>query len=379
MTSNISASLVGSLPKPNQGNRITYDSKQKGFGVRVTSAGIKSFVFNYTVEGRERRYTIGRIPEWTLARARERAKSLRQMVDQGLDPLQRRQDDRAAATIKDLWKMYETEHLPHLSPRAGKDVRSMWEKLILPELSSTKVTQLTSGDIDRLHRQIGLRTPVRANRVLEVLRKALNMAKRREWIDRNPADGFRRNPESGRRRYLTADEMVRFDAALQKLDNKRAVVALRLLSFTGARLREVLNAEWSQFDFQRNIWTKPAATTKQRRLHVVPISDAAATLIQSLADDSDGKYVFPNGKGGPLSDLKRPWRKVLALAKFKDVRIHDLRHTYASQLISEGVPLSVVGEMLGHTQWQTTQGYAHVDDNPLRKAANKVAEILGHR
>jgi integrase len=141
----------------------------------------------------------------------------------------------------------------------------------------------------------------------------------------------------------------------------------------------VLNARWDQFDLDRAVWTKPAATTKQRRLHRAPISGVAVALLGAIrlqvADDCP--WVFPgDAPGKPIIEIKRFWRDVRIEADFEDVRIHDLRHTFASLLVSGGMSLPMIGRLLGHTQVQTTHRYAHLFDDPLRVGLDALGEML---
>lgn len=375
MPAHLTTNLVRSLAVPATGNKITYDGTQKGFGVRVTARGARAFVFNYTIGARERRYTIGPFPEWTVVAARERAKELRRKVDKGIDPLEVKQEDRSAPTVNDVWKMYEVEYLPRHNKAGQRDITGVWNKIILPRFGTKKLRDLKTDDLDSLHRDISKDRPARANRILEVIRSAFNRAIRRGWMEKNPAQGFNRNPEPPRHRYLTSDELLRLGAALDTLQNKKAADAIRLLCLTGARLREVLRAQWDEFDFEKNVWSKPAHSTKQRKLHSIPISEAAAVIFKAQKR-TDSPYIFPSKNDKPLNSIFFSWRKACERAKIENARIHDLRHTFASQAISAGHSLPVIGALLGHTQAQTTLRYAHLADDPLRKATDQVATIL---
>jgi integrase len=154
---------------------------------------------------------------------------------------------------------------------------------------------------------------------------------------------------------------------------------VRLILLTAARRGEVLNARWDQFDLDAAVWTKPAANTKQHRLHRAPISASAAALLSTirLRVPEDCEWVFPGeAEGKPLQDIKRFWEDVRAKAKLPGVRIHDLRHTFASLLVSGGMTLPMIGKLLGHTQVQTTQRYAHLLDDPLRAGLEQVGDML---
>lgn len=375
MTQHITTNFIRGLVAPASGNKITYDTAQRGFGVRITARGARAFVFNYTIGARERRITIGPFPEWSVLNAREQAKALRREVDKGNDPLEIKQENRVAPTVTDLWKMYETEYLPRHNKAGQRDITGQWNKIVLPRLGAKKLRDLTTDDLDKLHRDISATTPIKANRMIEVFRSMLNRALRKGWIEKNVAQGFQKNPEVPRHRYLSSDELKRLGVALDTLQNTQAADAIRLLCLTGARLREVLRAQWDHLDFERNVWSKPAHSTKQRKLHSIPISENAAAIFKSQPR-TNSTYVFPGKSGKPLHTIFGSWRKAVTVAKIDNVRIHDLRHTFASQAISAGHTLPVIGALLGHTQAQTTLRYAHLADDPLRKATNQVAVIL---
>lgn len=364
-------------PAPGKAHVIYYDEQIPGFGIRVTKAGARAFILNYHVSGRERRITIGRHPAWTAAAARERAKELRREIDQGHDPLDERQERRDAPSVGDLWKEYEKAHLPTLSLRSQLDQRGMWLTYILPELKNVAVKELTSRQVDQLHAAISAGKPTRANRVLEVLRKALNLAIRWEWIERNPADGFRRNAEHPRERYLTAEEYERVLGALDRMPNPRAANAIRLLILTGARRGEVLGLEWQDLDLDKGVWNRPPSKSKDRKRKRIALSNAAVVLLQAMSAGAPAGLLFPTRNGTPMPDINKPWAWLKKETGLPDLRVHDLRHSFASVLISSGETLETIGKLLGHSQHQTTMRYAHLMDDPQRRAANKLAATLG--
>lgn len=358
---------------PEKGNKVHYDDTIKGFGLRVTKAGAKSFVLNYSINRRERRMTIGSYPAWTAAAAREEAKRLRRVIDQGEDPLEERNQRKVAPNVSDLWSEYERVHLPTLSDRSQTDQRSMWSRYILPELQSVQVRELSSNHVDRLHARVSEAGATRANRVLEVFRKAINLAIRWGWIEKNPADGFRRNVEHPRERYLTPAEYERVFDALDRMEHQRAANAIRLLILTGARRGEVLSLEWDDLDLDQGLWNRPPHKSKDRKRKRIPLSNEALVLLKTMKEDAAGRFLFPTSTGTHMSDLNRPWAWLKKETGLQDLRVHDLRHSFASVLISGGVPLETIGKFLGHSQHQTTLRYAHLMDDPLRRAANSFA------
>jgi integrase len=367
--------LVRSLPAPEKGSKIIYDGGKdriRGFGLRVTAAGVKAFILNYTVDGRERRMTIGGYPTWSVAAAREEAKKLRQDVDRGIDPLADREALREAPTVDQLCDRYLVEHAA--KKRTEKDLAAMIRMYIRDALGNRKVASISFSDIDRLHRKITTTGPYMANRVLSLLSKMFALAIHWEMRTDNPCRGIERNHEERRARHLSGEELRRLTVALAKHPNQAAANAIRLLLLTGARRGEVLRATWSQFDLAEGIWTKPSSHTKQKKEHRIPLSAAARLLLTQMQDEAEPSiYVFANRH---RDVLKRPWVSLCKAADLHGVRLHDLRHSYASILASAGLSLPVIGALLGHTQPSTTERYAHLFDDPLRAAAERVGAIV---
>lgn len=385
----ISDRQVKSLEAPTKGNRVTYDDKISGFGVRVTSAGKKAFVLNYRFKGRERRITIGAYPEWTVLAARKRAEEYRLQITNGIDPLEVRQSQYAAPTMRDVFARYDAEYLPKLADRSAADVRSMFKTFILPKIGAKKVEDVTFDDCSAIHRFISIDRPTRANRVHEALRRSLNLAITWGWIDKNPAARVERNSEHKRTRYLSQDEIGRLLDALDSHPQRTSCEAIMFMLLTGCRRGEALGARWDQFDPSLRIWTKPAATTKQRREHRVPVSTRVTDMLKARrealtaapVDDpvQASPFVFATDQGRALVDVKRTWASVTKTAGVSDVHMHDLRHTFASLLVSQGQSLPVIGAMLGHTQTQTTARYAHLFDDSLMNAAELVGAAVNKR
>jgi len=384
----ITQKTLEKLPRPERGNRLYFDDEVPGFAVRVTAAGAIAFVLNYRMQGRQRRYTIGKHPFKSLDEARNEAHELYAEIQKGQDPLEARTNERRvqreAQTMTDLSRDY-FEYYAEKSKRPSslRNDHQMLENVILPKLGRVPVASVTSRDIESLHASLRA-TPYRANRILALLSKMFSKAvewheKNPVWRADNPAANIVRFPEEKRERWLQQEELTRLTAALDSYAYQDAANAIRLLLLTGARKSEVLSATWSQFDLQRRSWTKPSSHTKQKRTEHIPISEAAwkiLTEMKAAAGESDG-FLFPGRKKGDhLKDLKVEWRELCTAAKLTGVRIHDLRHTYASHLVSDGVPLAVVGRLLGHTQSQTTERYAHLAESPLREATNRFEKLM---
>ncbi len=375
-TQRLTDRMVKSMELPKQGNRIAYDGQLAGFGIRATPNGRKSFILNYRFEGRERRITIGRYPEWTVVAARKRAQELRLLIGTGTDPLAKRETKRAAPTIRDVFHRYDRDYIPRLSKDVATDYRKKFEKYILPAMGAEKVEDVTFSDCERLHRQVSMHSPIAANRMIAILRRALNLAISWDWLERNPAKGIEFNPERARETYLSPAQIRDLLEALDRHPERASADAIKLMLFTGCRRGEALGARWDQFDEALRIWTKPAATTKQRRIHRVPVSPPVTQLLKDRKRLASSQYVFPGKEGQPLTRVKRTWATVRKQAKLDGVRMHDLRHTFASIAVSQGQSLPIIGAMLGHTQTQTTARYAHLFDDPLMAAVKSVSEVL---
>jgi integrase len=392
----LSQKFVKEIVPPKKG-AVTFwdnDPKLSGFGIRVYSSGARSFFLNYRLDGRERRFTIGPFPRWSVVAARERAKELRIEIDRGHDPAGAKRERRDAATVQDLIDRYVDQHLP-LKTIAGPRVED--EKRMLEEIGRllgkhTKVANVHGGDITEMRRKITESgRPVRANRILAVASKLFSLSlvplagEDRSWRDAaqgNPCKGIKRNSEESRERFYSQDELAAISDALNEYPGVAADCA-RLIMLTGCRPSEALKATWEQFDKEPRYWIKPSAHTKQRKTHKLPLSPAAIELVDRLRKKGKGKWVFPGDKSDePLAALWHVWHFVRIRAKLapdeqgNPARLYDLRHSFASVGAGGGLSLLVIGKLLGHTQARTTQRYAHLADDPLREAAEKITTVI---
>jgi integrase len=377
---------IPKLARPATGNRIYYDAPNAkgngwtpGFGLRVTAAGARVFVLSYRTKAqRSRRLTIGGYPTWSLAAARDESAKLKRKIDQGEDPLGAIRAGRLAPTVADLCDRVTEEFLPKKRASTARDYKRMIELEIIPSLGSIKVADVVFADVDRLHRRIGRRAPYTANRCVALLSKMFALAVRWQYVATNPCRGIERNPEPKRERYLSADELARLGAALAKHKDKAAANIFRLLLLTGARRSEVAGARWADFDLETGTWVKPASATKQGKVHRIPLNGPAQLLLADLrkAAAKDAEYLFPGRFGGHRVELKMDWAAVCRSARLKDARIHDLRHSFASVLAGSGHSLPIIGALLGHSQAATTSRYAHLADDPLRKATQVAGSVI---
>jgi len=375
------------MPVPDHGSSIEWDSELRGFGIRKTAAGVTSFVLDYRISGRQRRYTIGRHPELTVAAARVQAGELRQCVREGHDPMEDRIQRRLEPTLSDLAEEYLKRHaIPNKRPSSVRDDLRMIKKVICPKLGKRRLSAIRKVDVESLHRSMK-ETPYQANRVLALLSKLFSLAIDWNWAAENPTRGIGRYPEVKREFWLTTEQNQRFSEALDSYPHRNAANALKILMLTGSRAGEVLKAQWNQFDLERGVWTKPSLHTKQKRVEHLFLSEAVRQLLISMKPIDGTGPLFPGAKGGTRVSLRRPWMQACKeaglvstqtvigkrgpITKYRPtVRIHDLRHSYASYLVSNGVSLQTVGKLLGHTQPGTTMRYAHLQEAPLREAVN---------
>lgn len=239
---------------------------------------------------------------------------------------------------------------------------------------------------------------MRANRTLALLSTLFELAVVWKMRPDNPSKGIKRYPEERRERFLTTAETERLMAVLDKRADQSAD-AIGLLLMTGARRSEILQAKWSEIDLDVGAWTKPSAHTKQKRLHRIPLNQPARALLKRMRHDADKENERRARYGQPPEDLLFPmppsrrkkdatnleraqvslqtaWEEVREEAQLVGVRLHDLRHSYASILASSGLSLPVIGQLLGHTQVATTQRYSHLTDEALRAATEKAGQVI---
>lgn len=394
--------------EPEGAEYVVWDTEVAGFGLRVTTRGAKSFLFKYRAgHGRTatiRKPTIGKLGDLTVDHARKIAADWKILVKAGKDPSSERMGNEAEPTLKALVTEFLNEHAASL--RTEDEYRRRVQRALLPKLGRKRISEITFAEVDKFRRSLADR-PYEANRTIALLSKAFNYARRRkpynQWIDRNPCDGIEKFPEHRRERYLTKEEISRVleacDAYVAEAAGgpeedrerrlrtvRRQVIALKLLMLTGARTGEVLSATRDQFDLKAGVWSKPAASTKQKKPHRTPLSPAAVELVEQTLEmlSEQDRYLFPTHRPSTrphITNIDKAWRKIRAMAELEDCRKHDLRHTFASLLASDGKSLPIIGALLGHTQAQTTQRYAHLLDAPLRDAVASVAsayEVADH-
>ena len=357
-------------------DRFYWDRELPGFGLRVRASGRKYFVAQFRAIGKLRRMTLGPVTAMTPEEARKRAMALLAEAKAGSDPAAERDADRKAATVKALGRRFLDEYVPdHCKASTAYEYRRSVELFVDPRIGNRKVTEIQRSDIAELHH--GMRkTPYQANRTLGVLSKMFNMAE--VWGLRpdgsNPCLHVKRFKEEKRERFLTTEELARLGKALDEEESfaPSAVTAFRLLLYTGARLSEIQTLKWEHI--RGNRIHLPDSKTGAK---TIPLNGPALEVLAGTKRIEGNPYVITGtAEGAHLTDLQKPWRRVRKAAELEDVRIHDLRHTFASEAVMGGESLPMVGRILGHTQAQTTARYAHLADDPLQRASERIALSL---
>ncbi|QGM97716.1 site-specific integrase [Methylocystis parvus] len=387
---------------------IAFDTDLAGFGIRVMPSGAMSYVVEYRPHGggrgvAKRRVTIGRVGALTPDQARKAAADMLAQVRLGGDPGAEKAEKRKALTVAGLCDAFETEHLETKVKDGTAEAHSLALKRLKDAHGSVKAEALSRGQVSALHSKMR-DTPYAANRALAVWSKLYSWAGVRGLVPEgfNPARGIEKYREQGRERFLTGEEFARLGDALRLAEteglpwdvdetkpgakhlvresNRRrvldpfAVAAIRLLILTGARLREILHAKWSQVDVERGVIFLPDSKTGKKPVY---LSAAAQEVLASLPRIEGNPHIIAGANvGAPRADLKKPWAAVTRAGGLEGVRLHDLRHSFASFGAGASLGLPIIGKLLGHTQAATTQRYAHLDADPLRRAVDTIGATI---
>jgi integrase len=346
--------------------------------------------------------TIGRYGALTVDEARSRAKEILGAVARGGDPAVDIARKCAASTFKEIVELFLKEHVTAKRKRStAQGYESLLATYAMPTFQSRKAEAVTRADVGRLHSQL-VDKPYQANRLLAVMGSLYSFAEQRGLVPENfnPARKIEKFPEDRRERFLTSDELERLGAAIRegetlgiawwqddtapkskhlaKEANQRTIIstdaaaALRLLILTGARLREILHLRWENVDLERGLLFLPDSKTGRK---TIVLNRPALHILK--AHPRVGPFVIASDSADrPRTDLKRPWAAICRRAEIEGVRLHDLRHTFASIGAGASLGLPIVGKLLGHSQPQTTARYAHLDADPLARASNIIGERL---
>jgi integrase len=377
MRGKISKRSVDALQLPaGKAEVVLWDSDLKGFGVRLQrKEGARTYVLHYRHAGKLRKLKIGRHGRLTPEQARREAKRLLGQVAEGKDPAADKAAAKAAPTISKFATTFLTEHVEvKRKASTAREYRRLLEHVIVPALGKKQVVEVKRQDVTKLHHALR-KTPIEANRALALLSTMMTFAEKSGVLpdgSTNPCRHVERYQQRRRERFLSPEELARLGDALSAYDGSPYIVAaIKLLVFTGARLGEVLGLQWEWIDFDRGEARLPDSKTGAKTLYLPP---PALEVLSELSRIDGNPYVIVGKKeGAALVNLEKPWRAIRKVAGLQDVRLHDLRHAFASVAASSGMGLPIIGKMLGHTQAQTTQRYAHLASDPVKAAAAAVA------
>jgi len=378
---NLTKTLVEKL-EPKDKDYIIWDSKLTGFGLKVTPKGRKVYLLKYrNKEGRQRKPAIGTHGDITCEEARVTAKDMLADKTKGKDPSILKQTLRNSPTISELCDRFLKEYSEvYKKPRSVELDELQIRRHIKPHIGNLKAVSITKSDINKLHARLK-NIPATANRVVMLLSKIFNVSE--EWHIRpqnsNPVQNINKYKESKRERYLTNIEIKRLGDTLDRLEieGKESIYVLkliRLLMFTGARLSEIRDAKWEWVDLKNATLSLPDSKTGKKIIHLSP---ATIEILESTPRVEDNPYIIVGSlEGKALNAAQKPWQRIRKLAGLEDVRIHDLRHTFASLCVAQGMSLQMVAKLLGHSQTSTSERYAHLAHSPIQEASAMVGELI---
>jgi integrase len=363
----------------NNSDVIIWDTELKGFGCKITPAGNKSYFLYYrTHDGRQRRPKIGDHGVITCEYARDTARQWLADVTKGHDPSSEKHRLRHNPTIKELFLRYMQEYAPHKKPLSQQRDKRLGEMYIIPSLGHFKISSISRDDIVNLHKNM---QKINANRMLSLLSKMLNLAEL--WGYRadgtNPCRHVKKHQENKRERFLNQAEIICLQQVLLEEESKKiempsVLYAIHLLLLTGCRLNEILSLRWQEINFEKSCLFLSDSKTGKRTVYLSP---QALKLLKGIPREQNNPYVIIGRKNqSHLVNLQKPWKRIRNKAGLTDVRIHDLRHTFASVAAASGLSLPMIGALLGHKQTQTTARYAHLVGQPLLEASEKISNKI---
>jgi len=362
---------------PGEQEFFLWDDELKGFGLRVYPSGRKIYLAQFRAGGRLRRVNIGPHGALTPDDARTEAMKHLSTVRLGGNPAAERDRRKASPTMKKFGQRFLEEHVAvHCKPTTQTEYKRSIDLFINPKLGTHRIIDVNRADVVELHQSMKT-IPYQANRTLGVLSIMFTVA--HIWGVRtdgmNPCWKVKRYKEEKRERYLTAEELARLGKVLRESNSEpEAASCIHLLLLTGCRLSEIQKLKWQYVDLKSGVLRLPDSKTGAK---LVPIGQAAIDVLKSVPKIEGNPYVITGHiKGQHLTDMQRPWRRLRKRAGLTDVRIHDLRHSFASDALQIGEDLTMIGRLLGHTQVQTTARYAHLKTDPIRAAADKVSAVI---
>lgn len=368
--------------KKSMKDTYVWDSELKGFGLKVTPKGRKVYIAQYRIGKRTRRITVGTHGVLTTEDARKKARIALGQVLAGIDPAGERDKTNSDFSIEELFAKFDESYISmHVKPETGKDYRRVFAKYIFPRFKHISVRNVSKIDMLRLHHDMRM-TPYRANRTIAKLSKFFNWCEQYGYREEysNPTRHVKKYKEHARHRYLSNDEQEQLGLALNKAEAENiactySVNAIRLLSLTGARLREITELKWEYINFESGIINLPDSKTGAKTIY---LNGATKDVLSRIVRQADNPYVIcGNTPGKSLVNLQKPWSRIRILAGLEDVRMHDLRHTFASVAAMGGMSLTMIGALLGHSQAQTTARYAHLAADPIKAANEEIGKRIG--
>lgn len=383
-SSRLSLPLVRSLQP---GDEIA-DSDVRGLTARASAAGTVSYSLRYRTPAGQRRVTLGTHPAITPDAARQLARDLLARVARGEDPSADRAAARMEPTLGEIFDMFMSAHGPRLTESTRANYARAFRLHVAPALGGRKVSSITRADVSTLHATMKAKGLYLANQVLRILGSLFSWAVESSILSMNPAEGVRKYKEEGRERFLSPDERARLWSYLDAVESGdgyapeggqrfglAAVKVIRLCLLTGARKSEILALRWSDLDLDRALWRLPESKTGKSDRPLLP--QCVAYLRQLAAGrESLSPLVCPSRSGREVTSVDETWQRIRAAVGLSDVRLHDLRHSLASDGLAAGLPLAVIGRLLGHRNVQSTARYAHLADDVAMEAARVVGERL---
>ena len=377
---NLDASFVRTVASPEKGKVDYYDNAITGFVLEVRSSGGKTYYLRYKDTHRKQcQHKIGDAKSITCDKARATAEKLRSRVVLGESPIE---EKKILRTIPTLAELYRDTYLPHLqnTRRNMTSDLSFWKIHILPRFGKTHLEQIKPQEV--IDEQLAMRNAGYAagtsNKWIVQIRYAYTIAKKFgvPGSEVNPAAGLKQFRVEGRERFLSKEETQRLHDAVEQSENTQLKYIVALLLMLGCRKRELLDAKWEHFDLERRSWRIPLSKSGKSR-HV-PLSSAVVATLAKLPRWDDCSYVLPNPMTRkPFTGIHVSWDTARKRAGLPEVRMHDLRHTFASNLVNAGHSLFVVSKALGHTNTLMTQRYSHLSDETLFAAADAAANAIG--
>ncbi len=371
--------------KPGSRDVYLWDDDLSGFGLKVTPAGRKVYLVQYRLGGRggrTRRVTIGPHGALTPEQARSEARRTLGLVASGNDPAAIRQQGKDQPVLGSLLDQFLVDHADaKLKASTAAEYRRIARLHVPASLRRRPVTDIERADVARLHLSLKDK-PYQGNRTLALLSKFFNWSEKHGYRPdgSNPCRHVEKYREARRERFLSAQELARLGDVLADAENDGSespfvIAAVRLLTLTGARLSEILTLKWGHVDFENAALRLPDSKTGQKSIY---LNAPALEVLSSLPRLDGNPFVICGERQGThLVNLQKPWRRIRAAAGLGDVRIHDLRHSFASVAAASGQSLYVIGSLLGHSQPQTTSRYAHLSADPLRAASEAVGQRIG--